>query len=570
LSLLQARPIRGLEIVRDIEQCRVDEITRLKTLAGNRRRVWVAHNLGETLPAPTPLTWDVIRGFMSGMGGYGRMYKDFGYRPSARVSKEGLLELICGRIYADPDRVAELFWEHMPMEYDPDAILKNAGELEAPPGRFNPEKADGSFLLSFPGTLLAMLKSSRTMKRLRRNTVERFEKEILPPYLAYLETCRAMDLTRLSTAEVLKELETRRTRVMDEFANQSLQPGFFGGMARARLEQILVQLMGVSEGRKLALELTTGLDNDLTLEQNDCLYQVARGEKTLDQFLEKFGHRAVGEMELAEPRWRADASYLDKIVAGHKQGEGVRPAARHEENAHRRHQAEAALPELLAKFGGSSMREEIQAELNDAQRMLPYRENGKFYLMKGYAEIREALLELSRRWDLGRDLFFLHWEELARFETDRPALEKEINKRKIRWQAARKLEMPEVIDSSALDTLGKPRVYETAQELKGDCISAGVFTGPARIVYHPQEARELGTGFILVCPSTDPGWTALFMHARGLVIERGGVLSHGAIVARDFGIPAVVCPEATRRIPEGAMVRVDGNRGLVTVVENGN
>ncbi len=92
-------------------------------------------------------------------------------------------------------------------------------------------------------------------------------------------------------------------------------------------------------------------------------------------------------------------------------------------------------------------------------------------------------------------------------------------------------------------------------------------SGPARIVFDPQDQRDLGTQYVLVCPSTDPGWTALFVNARGLVVERGGVLSHGAIVARDFGIPAVVCPQATRLIADGARVQVDGNRGVVRMLE---
>ena len=70
---------------------------------------------------------------------------------------------------------------------------------------------------------------------------------------------------------------------------------------------------------------------------------------------------------------------------------------------------------------------------------------------------------------------------------------------------------------------------------------------------------------MLVCPTTDPSWTPLFVHAAGLVVERGGMLSHGAIVARDFGIPAVVLPGATKTIPEGSTVRIDGNKGRVEI-----
>ena len=109
--------------------------------------------------------------------------------------------------------------------------------------------------------------------------------------------------------------------------------------------------------------------------------------------------------------------------------------------------------------------------------------------------------------------------------------------------------------------------YESASELAGEPIAPGIATGTATIIFDPEQAAGACTDYILVCPSTDPGWTALFVHARGLVVEQGGVLSHGAIVARDFGIPAVVCPDATRRIPDGAAIRVDGNHGRITLLE---
>ena len=568
-NLLQARPIRGLEIARDVEVCRTDEIARLKAMAGASRRVWVGHNLGETLRIPLPLTWDIVKSFMTGDGGFGMMYKDFGYRPSDRVCKEGFLELICGRIYADPDRAAGLFWEGMPLEYDLEAMAKDKNVMEGPPSRFNAEKADGTFLLRLPGTIMAMIKSSRRMKRLRPSVVETFEKETLPPYLEYVRKTRAQDLTGLSTAGVIQELTARRRRVLDDFGKESLKPGFFGGMARGALEAILVQLLDESEGKRLAMNLTMGLEGDLTIEQNSHLFAVAHGQASMTDFLARYGHRTVGEMELAEPRWREDATYLEKILHAHRGGNSKSPEKLHEENLHKRLESEKQLPELLARYGGSSLAAEIELEMRDAQKMLPYRENGKHYLMMGYEVIRLALLELTRRWDLGRDIFYLHLDELNTYEQRKTELQGEIAQRKTRWQSSRRLELAEIIDSAELENLGKPRQYEAASELPGDAVAAGVFSGPARIVFDPKEARDIGTDYVLVCPSTDPGWTALFVNARGLIIERGGVLSHGAIVARDFGIPAVVCPDATRRIKDGATVRVDGNRGLITLVNNG-
>jgi pyruvate,water dikinase len=89
---------------------------------------------------------------------------------------------------------------------------------------------------------------------------------------------------------------------------------------------------------------------------------------------------------------------------------------------------------------------------------------------------------------------------------------------------------------------------------------------PASVLRSPSEAGDLASGYILVCSTTDPSWTPLFVHAAGLVVERGGMLSHGAIVARDFGIPAVVLPGATRIIPPGAAVRIDGTKGRVEIL----
>jgi phosphohistidine swiveling domain-containing protein len=568
-ALLQSRAVRGIEIALDVELGREQEIKRLRTLAGEDHRVWVIHNLAETLAAPTPLTWDIIRHFMSGAGGFGMMYRDFGYRPSAEVIDDGFLDLICGRIYADPRRAAALFWDSLPMTYNVDEVLKDKSIMEAAPTQFDAGKADGRFLVRLPGTVAAMIRCSKRMKRAGARARTIFENEILPPYRRYVEEKRTQDLTTLTTEQVIDELNDRRRRVLDEFGKESLKPGFFGGVARGAVETLLVQLMGEQKGVDLTMQLTGGLEGDSTVEQNLCMFRVAKGEVTLEQFLADYGHRATGEMELAEPRWREDPTYVQNMVEVFKTTKDNSPESRHEVNVHRRREATAALADTLAEWGGASLREDIEKDLADAQALLPYRETGKHWLMMGYELIRRAILDLSRRWDLGRDVFFLHLGELAHFENQRDTLLPEIAKRKIRWQSAKRLEMPDLVDSQQLDSLGVPREFEHASELKGDALASGVASGRVKIVYDPKEAGDLGRDCILVCPSTDPGWTALFVSIKGLIVERGGALSHGAITARDFGIPAVACPDATKRVAAGASVRVDGNRGLVTLLDEG-
>lgn len=565
-ALLQSRAIRGLDIAEDAEEARQDEILRLRELSSGRHRVWVTHNLGETLRTPTPLTWDIVRDYMSGSGGFGLMYRDLGYEPSEVVVREGFLDLILGRIYADPERVAQLFWGGLPMSYDLDAILRDKSELERPPTRFVADKADETFLFRLPGTVRAMLRGARLAKRLRPRSREIFEKEVLPPYLEYVGAKRRQDLTGLSTAGVLGELAGRRRRVLNDFAKESHKPSLFAGLALGQLEGLLIQLMGREEGTRYTSALTMALERDTTYEQNLMLSEVAAGRASINDFIERYGHRAANEMELSEPRWREDWSFVEGVAAQMRARGSSHMVEAHAGNVTRYEEARRELPARLAQWGGSALREEIEAALDEARSLLPYRETGKHYLMMGYELIRIAVVELGRRWGLGHDVFFLRLAELDQWESSQAELRVEIARRKVRWKSVQRMDLADVIDSAQLDRLGLTPESTNAGELTGDAVSSGVATGFARIVFNPREAGDLGKDYVLVCPSTDPGWTPLFVNARALVIERGGMLSHGAIVARDFGIPAVVCPRATSILKDGEKIRVDGNQGKVVRV----
>jgi pyruvate,water dikinase len=567
-ALLQSRRVRGLDVAEDVEPARQAEVERL--LAAQQPgepRCWIAHNLSETLRFPTPLTWDVVRRFMSGAGGFGRLYRELGYRPSPRVCEQGFLDLICGRIYADPERLAELFWAGMPLAYDVNELLADRSLLDRAPTKFMPERADTAFLASLPANLAAMVRSGRRTRKRARTAKRHFEETVLPPYLRYVSEKRRQDLTSLLDGEVIAEFHDRRRRVLDEFAPESLLPGYFGGLALARLEQRLTQVMGAEAGRELVMALTRGLDGDTTFAQDALLHSVSQGETPIAEFLDRFGHRTVGEMELAIPRWREDPTYPRRIAERLMCARGRAPDEIHESSREERTEAEAELPEQLRRWGASSLLEPIRDEVTQAQELLPYRESGKHYLMMGYELIRLATEELARRWDIGGGIYFLQIPELDAYSADRPRFDDLIARRRIRWQALQRLDMPDTIDSRHIEGLGHTRRIEAASELSGTPISAGIATGPARIVFSPGETGDLGTDYVLVCPSTDPGWTPLFLNACALIVERGGVLSHGAIVARDFGIPAVVCERATALIQDGRFVRVDGNTGKVAILE---
>jgi phosphohistidine swiveling domain-containing protein len=568
LALLQARAIRGLDVVYDVEQGRCEEIERLRILAGRDHVVWVIHNLAETVPAPTPLTWDIVRHFMSGAGGYGRMYRELGYRTSEEVDRNGFLELICGRIYVDPRRAAGMFFGELPFEYEPQQILRDRQMLERAPTSLNIERADSLFFLRLPGLAWSMLRASRRMKRMGEAALERFEHIAVPRLNQFLADAGRQDLCTFDTRQLIAELDRRRFAVLDDFGAESLLPGFFAGLARSRLVEGLARLMGSDPAENLADMLTSGLPHDITVEQNAMLYRHAQGEGLLSDFLDKFGHRTANEMELSQPRWREDAAYLERMIGSFRHARHS-PAERQACQEEIRRQAETDLTATLAFWGGSSFRERIERDLHQAQTLLPYREIGKYHLMRGYETIRQVLVELSRRWDLGRDLFFLQLAELPAFEERRDDLLTQIKQRKLRWKSAQQLVVGDIIDSQQLERIGladERPLAEGDDFIAARIIASGAAVGTARVVHDPRETSDLGSDYILVCPSTDPGWTPLFVNARGLIVERGGVLSHGAIVARDFGIPAVVCEHATRRIPDGARIEIDGHRGAIVLL----
>jgi pyruvate,water dikinase len=204
------------------------------------------------------------------------------------------------------------------------------------------------------------------------------------------------------------------------------------------------------------------------------------------------------------------------------------------------------------------------------------REAPLFYTARVYGIYRAALLGYAQdlvtegKLETAEDIFFVPLERLKRFAGGEKVDLKPMvaaNRTAYNREYARK-QMPRVLLSTGeLFYEGVSDVTSEGDDLVGAVVSPGVAEGRARVIFDPRGAR-LEPGEILVCPATDPGWTPLFLTAGGLVMEIGGLMTHGSIVAREYGLPAVVgVHQATTRLKTGQRVRVDGNRGRVTVLE---
>ena len=565
--LLQARPITTLTDAAEIEQLRHQEIETLQKKADEGGTVWSRYNLSEVLPAPLPMTWAIMQEFMSGRGGFGLTCRELGFLPSRRFDEEGVLDLICGRLYFNLSREVEFNFHGFLFEHDFQQLKRDPKKAIYPQPTPNIKRSNVLFWLKLPyyifKAVTAELKHSKICKNLDRILSEK----VFPTFEQYVQAQRQISLEELSNQQVIDKFHEWREKTLNQFAKEALKATVFANFAYQQLEITLQKCFDEPEANDLARLLIAGLEGNLTVDANLQMWEVAQGELTLEDFLEKHGHRSVGEFELAQARWREDPSYVEQIIASFRTNPDANPTKHIQSQRINQERAKRKLARLPVSKA-AAFRKRINKVLVLTQRYMPFRETAKFYLMLGYELIRKALLELDRRYQLDGDVFYLVPEELNRL-IEGEDLQSVIAERKTTRSRLLKIELPDVIYSDILNRIGAPQAIEAKDEIQGVGVSVGVATGEAYVLRDAAEAQIAGKNYILVCPSTDPGWTPLFLHAAALVMEYGGMLSHGAIVAREYGIPAVVnIAAATQRLQSGQRLRVDGGRGIVSILED--
>jgi pyruvate,water dikinase len=299
-------------------------------------------------------------------------------------------------------------------------------------------------------------------------------------------------------------------------------------------------------------------------------------QRGLAAFLGRHGHRAVAEIDVGVPRWAEDPTYVLGVLANYLRLDD--PASAPDLVFARG--AQAALTAVAAVVARVRRRSRLRAVLvrvglRRVRQLAGMRETHKDYLIRLLAHVREQIgavgTDLAARGLLDEpgDVFFLELAEVRSALGGADHRELVTLRRAEYDRELRRRRVPRVLlsDGTEPEALAAPASSDVAGALIGTAASAGTVTAPARVVLDPVGAH-LEPGEILVVPSTDPGWTPLFLTAGGLVMEMGGPNSHGAVVAREYGIPAVVgVPDATVRISTGQEVTVDGAAGLVRPAE---
>ena len=292
-------------------------------------------------------------------------------------------------------------------------------------------------------------------------------------------------------------------------------------------------------------------------------------------YLEKYGMRCVGEIDITRPRWSEHPSTLVPLLLGNIRN--FEPGAGKRRFEHGRREAWAKEQELLERLralpDGERKAEEAKRMIDRVRTFIGYREYPKYGIVSRYFVYKRALLEEAARLvhtnvlREQQDIFFLTFQELADVVRTHEVDDELISRRKHAFSSYQALTPPRVLTSEGEAIAGRYRRDDVpAGALIGVPVSSGTVEGRARVVLDMAQA-DFEPGDILVTAYTDPSWTPLFVAIEGLVTEVGGLMTHGAVIAREYGLPAVVGVEAaTRLIEDGQRIRVHGTDGFVEIL----
>lgn len=297
--------------------------------------------------------------------------------------------------------------------------------------------------------------------------------------------------------------------------------------------------------------------------------------KAFELFLDKFGYRVAGEIDIAKEKWLDNPEPLVKSIL-----------AMVDTMSEGQHRCDYAKTLAKAKLMAIEFVEKVRTQCGERQakgiasfvklfrNCMPLREHHKYLMINIFGMSRKLIMEIAenfvakKRIETKNDIFYLSfWEIDAALDTN-DSFAEIVAKRKEDYAHYKKLTPPRVITSEGEEIKAEYSMRDVPEgAILGMPVSSGIVEGIAKVVINPTGA-VIKKGEILVAPFTDPGWTTLFINASGLVTEVGGLLTHGTVVAREYGMPAVVgAQNATKLIKTGQRIRVNGNVGTIEILK---
>ncbi|MFJ6194970.1 rifamycin-inactivating phosphotransferase [Micromonospora sp. NPDC092111] len=318
-----------------------------------------------------------------------------------------------------------------------------------------------------------------------------------------------------------------------------------------------------------------GVEHDGFLDELPRFAGGTEARDAIEAYLDRYGMRCVGEIDITRPRWSERPSTLVSVILDNVRNFEPGAATRRFEQGRQEAQkkAQEVLERLRALPDGEQKADETKRMIDRVRTFIGYREYPKYGIVSRYFVYRRALLDEAERLVRANvlaekeDVFYLTFQELHDVVRSHRVDGELIQQRRDAFRSYQALTPPRVLTSDGEVITGAYRRDDAPTgALIGLPVSAGTIEGRARVILDMAQA-DLEPGDILVTAHTDPSWTPLFVAIAGLVTEVGGLMTHGAVIAREYGLPAVVSVvDATRLIPDGQRIRVHGSDGYVEIL----
>ncbi|MFF4031086.1 rifamycin-inactivating phosphotransferase [Streptomyces sviceus] len=347
------------------------------------------------------------------------------------------------------------------------------------------------------------------------------------------------------------------------------------GNVTSEMGLALLDVADVIRPHPQVVEFLAGVEDDDFLQELAKIPGGAEARDAIEAYLDRYGMRCVGEIDITRPRWSERPGTLVPVILDNVRNFEPGAARRRFEQGlqQARKKEQEVLSRLRALPDGERKADETKGMIDRVRTFIGYREYPKYDIISRYFVYKQALMaeaeRLARAGVLAEkeDVFYLTFEEFRDVVRTRQIDDRLVRQRKDAFRAYQALTPPRVLTSDGEALTGAYRRDDVPDgALIGLPVSTGTVEGRARVILDMAEA-DLEAGDILVTTFTDPSWSPLFVAVAGLVTEVGGLMTHGAVIAREYGLPAVVGVEqATRRIRDGQRIRVHGTDGYIEIL----
>lgn len=323
------------------------------------------------------------------------------------------------------------------------------------------------------------------------------------------------------------------------------------------------------------------LPNNVTTEMGMELLRIAQkidqsGEHPspkhpeIKKFLNKYGHRTYLEIDPGVSRWKENPEYIITLIQSYIKNKSY--DERIKKYYMGKEEAEETIQDITMKLkekGAYKDARKVEKILTNYRKLFGTRELPKYIMIKGVSLFREILLEMGEelvaqhRIDTKQDIFFVNFKDIKSGKK----LQRLVLQHQEEYQKElKRISVPRVMTSTG-ETVFSPDEFENGNEFRGIPVSPGIKEGRVKILKHPEEGNKLKKGDILITKATNPSWTPLFLKIGGLITEMGGPISHGSVIAREYGIPAIAgLNEATSRFKDKQLIRLNGETGKVEIL----